>query len=104
MKLNTNKCHLLVAGNRHEYVFAKIGEDRIGESMEKRLLGVTIDDKLRFKTHITDLCKMANTKLTALIRYSSYLNFEKRRTLMKSFIESQFAYSPLVWMFHDRGL
>ena len=23
---------------------------------------------------------------------------------MKSFIDSQFAYSPLVWMFHDRGL
>ena len=23
---------------------------------------------------------------------------------MKSFIESQFAYSPLVWMFHDRHI
>ena len=23
---------------------------------------------------------------------------------MKSFIESQFAYSPLVWMFHDRHM
>ncbi len=29
---------------------------------------------------------------------------EKRRILFKSFIESQFAYCPLVWMFHNRDL
>ena len=27
---------------------------------------------------------------------------DKRRTLMKAFIESQFAYVPLTWIFHDR--
>ena len=47
---------------------------------------------------------MAYKKLSAIIRYSRILNFEKRRTLMKSFIESQFSYSPLTWMFHDRNL
>ena len=29
---------------------------------------------------------------------------EKRRTLMKAFIESQFNYCPLIWMFHSRTL
>ena len=104
MKLNTDKCHLLIAGTKSEFIYAKIGTDCIGESREERLLGVTIDNKLKFGTHITGLCKMAHKKLSALIRYTGILNFEKRRKLMKSFIESQFSYSPLTWMFHDRNL
>ena len=104
MKLNTDKCHLLIAGNKHEHIFAKIGDNIVWESSEERLLGITIDNKLQFKNHILELCKTAHNKLSALIRYSNILNFEKRRSLMKSFIESQFAYSPLTWMFHDRGI
>ena len=42
----------------------------------------------------------ANRKLSVLIRMGSYLSFDKRRTLFKAFIESQFKYSPLVWMFY----
>ena len=29
---------------------------------------------------------------------------DQRRTLMKAFTESQFAYCPLTWMFHNRDL
>ena len=29
---------------------------------------------------------------------------EKRRTVMKTFIESQFNYCPLIWMFHSRTM
>ena len=104
MKLNADKCHLLVAGHNHEYIYAKIGDACIGESKEERLLGVTIDKQLKFKNHILGLVKMAHNKLSALIRYSGILNFKKRRGLMKSFIEAQFSYSPLTWMFHDRDL
>ena len=32
------------------------------------------------------------------------MDIQKRRTLMKSFITSQFGYYPLIWMFHSRGL
>ena len=32
------------------------------------------------------------------------MSLEKRRTLMKAFIESQFNYCPLTWMFHSRKL
>ena len=31
-------------------------------------------------------------------------SLDKRRILFKAFVESQFAYSPLVWMFHSRSL
>ena len=69
-----------------------------------KLLGVTIDNELKFNDHITNLCKKANLKLHALARISHFMNEDKLRLLMKAFIESQFQYCPLVWMFHSRSL
>ena len=48
-------------------------------------------------------CKKARRKLCALGRVCKFLNLEHRRSLMKAFIESQFAYCPLVWMFCSRS-
>ena len=46
----------------------------------------------------------ANRKLSALTRVSKFLPFKKRCVLFKAFIESQFKYCPLVWMFHGRQI
>ena len=43
-------------------------------------------------------------KNNALCHISSSMSLEKRRTLMKAFIESQFNYCPLIWMLHSRTL
>ena len=32
------------------------------------------------------------------------MSFDKRHMVMKAFIESQFKYCPLIWMFHSRTL
>ena len=32
------------------------------------------------------------------------MNIQKRRTIMRSFVTSQFSYCPLIWMFHSRRL
>ena len=85
-------------------VWAKVGNEMILESRVEKLLGIHIDNELSFTTHITTICKKANRKLSALRRYCRFLSFEKLRILLKSFVESQFAYSPLVWMFHNRNL
>ena len=37
-------------------------------------------------------------------RLSNFTSIKQRRVLMKSFIDSQFGYSPLIWMFHGRGV
>ena len=57
---------------------------------------------MKFKTHITDICKKAGSKLTAIARQCNLLSFEKLRALLLLFVHSQFSYSPLVWMFHNR--
>ena len=102
MKLNPDKCHLLVAGHKYEKVSVKVGNETILESREEKLLGIKIDNNLKFKTHIYEICKKAGSKLTAIARQCNMLSFEKLRTLLLSFVHSQFSYSPLVWMFHNR--
>ena len=43
-------------------------------------------------------------KLNSLVRLSQFMNVNKRRIIVKTFIESQFGYCPLVWMFHSRTI
>ena len=69
-----------------------------------KLLGIQIDKRLKFEDHINVILKKANSKLHALMRVSKYLTQEKLRLLLKSFIEAQFNYCPLIWMCHSRAL
>ena len=101
MKLNENKCHLLVGGYKHESIWAKIGDARIWESNKQKLLGLHIDRTLSFDEDISNLFKIGGRKLSVLARCSSYMTLTQRRVLIKSFIEAQFGYCPLVWMFHE---
>ena len=73
MKLNNGKCHLLVPGHHYEEMFINIGNNRIWESKNVELLGITIDKDLKFDKHMNKI--------------------------FKSFIESQFKYCPSTWMF-----
>ena len=98
MKLNQDKCHFLLSGHKHEVMFAKIGHSKIWENCRQKLLRIIIDRNLKFDEYILTQCKKAGRK-----RVCTYLSFERRRTLMKAFIESQFAYCPLIWLFCQRS-
>ena len=98
MKSNNDKCHLMVTNN----VTITIGNASIETSNTIELLGIIIDNKLNFNEHISNLLKKGNQKLHALARISKYLDKNKLRIVMKTFIQSQFNYCPLIWMFHSR--
>ena len=100
-KMNSDKCHLLVAGHKFEQIWAKIGTDLIWESNSVKLLGITIDNHLKFVKHISLLCGKANRKLPAL---ATFPTFHKKRTLIKAFFESQFRHCSLTRMFHSRKI
>ena len=104
LKMNEDKCHLLITNQEEKCVSAIIGKETIENSKSVKLLGVTIDNKLSFDTHVFTICKKVNLKLHALARISNLMSTNKLRIIMKSFIESQFGYCPLVWMFHSRSL
>ena len=104
MKLNPDKCHFIIAANTHEHLWVKVGESLIWESQEEKLLGVTIDNNLKFSIHLSNICKKASQKLSALGRVAKLLPFQRKRVLLKTFIESQFSYCPLVWMSCSRKI
>ena len=105
MKLNADKCHLLVLGQRcDDPVTVRIGNADIVNSSEEKLLGVQIGSRLSFNNHVCKLCQKASNELNALARISPYMNQSKLRVLMRAFITSQFRYCPLIWMFHSRQL
>ena len=70
---------------------------------EEVILGITIDNKLTFDSHIKSICRKADQKLSALSRISPYLETDKKELLFKSMGGSQFSYCPLVWMFCSRN-
>ena len=82
----------------------QIGATKITESVEEKLIGVTLDKNLDFKNHVNTLCRKAGQKLHALASISNYVHVEKLRVMMNAFIISQFSYCLLVWMFHDRSV
>ena len=102
-KMNTEKCHLLIT--KHDSnTSVTIDGHIISASKSVKLLGVQIDNNLDFNEHVSNICKKVSKKLHALRRVTHYMSKNKLRIIMKAFIESQFGYCPLVWMFHSRTL
>ena len=93
---NDDKYHLVIFGDKYSKAIATI--------IYEKLLGITFDGKLSFRTHVEDLCKKANQKLHALARLSTYIDPIKLEIVTKYFANSQFNYCPLVCMFHERVL
>ena len=51
MKMNAEKCHLFISGNKFEQMWVRIRDDMIWENRTVKLLGITIDNKLKFNEH-----------------------------------------------------
>ena len=104
MKLNTDKCKLIVAGRKDHKISIKVGNSEIFEQNEVELLGIETDNKLTFSKHLNNRIKKANSKLAAIIRYQHFLSLDQKKIALNSFVHSQFSYAPLAWMFHSRDI
>ena len=106
MKSNSDKCHLIVANAPNRTYtsnsFIYLDNEFLESENVVTLLGVKIDKNLNFNDHVIGLVKKGNQKLHALMRISKFLSEDKLKLIMKTFIESQFNYCPLVWMCHSR--
>ena len=94
MKANPDKRHLLTSSI--DKVSICVDNYNIKSSKCEKLLGIKIDNKLNFKTHVDEIYKKAWQKLNALSRVTSYMDLSKRRRLLNAFFISQFSYCPLV--------
>ena len=64
-----------------------------------KVLGATLDSSLKYNKYISSLCSKASTQINAMKRIGKYLNTDCRISMYKSFISSNFSFSPVSWMF-----
>ena len=77
MKMNASKCHPFVPGNKHDHMWAKTSNDLIWKSRTVKLLGIAIDNELKFDEYVSSVCKKAQRKLTVLRRIKKCLGFNQ---------------------------
>ena len=64
-----------------------------------KLLSITVDDRLWFYQHMSNLCSKAVMQLNALARLKKYMGKSEESTIPNSFIYADFNYCPFVWHF-----
>ena len=67
MRLNTNKCHLLISDYKYEHQWDQIGKDMVREENEVKLLGITKENELKFDSHFLNICSKANENFKIFI-------------------------------------
>ena len=79
MVLNPDKCSFMLLGVDDEFQTNLVcGNETLKNSKQEKVLGVTIDNKLKFKTHLLNITKNANIKFNALTRVQKYMTTDKK--------------------------
>ena len=80
MKSNPDKCNFICSTIKKVRLIVENKE--INNSTHERLLGVEVDSRLSFNTHIDNICKKPNLKLNTLSRITPHLDFKKKTLLI----------------------
>ena len=99
--VNSDKFQAIILNRKeaqaaHKYI---IDNKEIKTTNSIKLLGINIDDQLRFNEHISILCSEVAMQLNALSRLQKYIGKSEKEAIINSFILSNFNYCPLVWHF-----
>ena len=68
-----------------------------------KLLGIEIDNKLKFDKHVQTLCQKVNKKTSVFSRLNMYISREQALSICNVVILSNFNYRPLIWLFCNKG-
>ncbi len=66
---------------------------------EVKRLGITIDEKLRFATHVNNLCKKAARQINIMYRFKCIFDLKEGERIYNTFILSNFNYCSIIWHF-----
>jgi hypothetical protein len=105
MQVNPSKFQgvLFKANHINPTIDIRINDQSIPFVNDIKVLGITIDDKLNFNTHINTLCSKAGAQVSALQRLTGVLDLKSRMAIYKSFIAANFNYCPIVCFFTSRS-
>ena len=102
MKANPDKYHFLSSPDMNTKIPGSSFD--IENTHSQKFLGVTIDGKLNFHDHVSNLCKKESAKMSAMVRVFPFILLNQRKLIMEAILTSQFGYCLLVQINHGRNL
>ena len=101
MVVNSDKFQAIILNRKETQAAQKLISDNkeIKTTNSIKLLGININDQLKFNEHILILCSTAAMQLNALSRLQKYMGKSEKEAIINNFILSNFNYCPLVWHF-----
>ena len=101
MVVNSDKFQAIILNRKEAQAAHKliIDNKEIKTTNSIKLLGINIDDQLKFNEHSSVLCSKAAMQLNPLSRLHQYMRKPEKEAIINSFILSNFNYCHLVWHF-----
>ena len=90
MKRNNSKYQAIVMGKSDATLNFKCENSSIPVTKEFEMLGITIDNKLKFDNHVAKICRKVSQQIAVLKRMKKILPFETRSDLYLAFILPHF--------------
>ena len=103
LKLNSSKSQIMLFSNRIKYNYLKdslsiyIDNQKLKFVETTKNLGVTLDVRLRFKEHVTNLRQRSFSNLKLLYANKDILNFKLKIQLCQSLVLSHFNYCDYIY-------
>lgn len=105
MKANPDKFQVMFLGKdiSSTTLSIELGNVKISGAASINILGIEIDDCLKFDICTKNMCTKIAKQINALLRIKNDLDIYSRRTLYNSYIASNLNYCSIVWMFMSRS-
>ena len=103
MVINPVKTECMVVATRQKHQLKpltlnlSIKNQPIAQVTEHKLLGVTIDNQLKWESHITRVCKAVSRNLFLLSKLKPYVDANSRLMFYNAHIKSHIDYASTVW-------
>ncbi len=89
--------------NKEEMLkFIEINDTNIPCEKEVNLLGITIDEKLKFDKHVNIICKKAAQQINVMYSFKGVFDLKERQIIYNTFILSNFNYCPIIQHFTEK--
>ena len=100
MVANPKKFKVMFLGlKQHQEFFLEIENKSIDVTRSVELLGINVDDELKFNKHVKTMCQNVSRKISGFSRVAPYIDEKTGKILYHTFIMSNFNYCPFIWMF-----
>ena len=92
---NPGKFQVMFLGRFEPISIFNVGNIIVKVKNQVKLLGIFIDDKLRFNSHVDLKCQSAANKISALRRIRTFISLKTAKALCNAFFKFQLLPSDL---------